>query len=236
MKIRASKLRYLGARHEQQDAVSVFHVRAGVGNEDYAVGILTDGIGGLAHGREASELVNAAARAALEAALKSGPDEEAQIGSCLQVAALSANGDLRNWRTRNEIDACGTTLVIAVLHKDMMHFLSIGDSALLVMDSEGELQRVNDAHVRRVKDRSFLASAVTGDEIEEIDQRSLHLDRRSTRAVLLASDGIESLPLDSVAAILADEGSDKLSRIVDLASETRDESQDNLGMVLFELG
>ena len=232
-------MRYLGARKEQQDYVSVFRVNAGGdlpgSRQTYAVGVLTDGVGGLGHGREAGELVNLSASEAMRAELAAGPTSEEALLAITKKAAITANQSLRDLRIENEYGRCGTTLIIAVIFGRSLVYLSIGDSVILTIDDAGNVAKINQAHILNVGGRRVLASAILGEEIDQVDQGRFDLRRLGTSAVLLSSDGLSGIADDQLKKILISKSKTKLSDIVKIAQTKNSEVQDNLSMILFEI-
>ena len=237
MRVEASKIRYIGARDEQQDSVSLFEIAAAGTSPPlvYAVGVLADGIGGLCHGREAGEVVNLAACEVLRSALEHGPRDGQDLQHLLRRAALGANAALETFRREGDVGQCGATLLIAILCPTALHFLSIGDSQLLALDGSGQLARYNQLHRHESHGRTALTSAVLGEEITEIDQGQVDLQQAGVSAVLLSSDGLETLDRARVGTILRSDGPGKLAQIVKAVEGCGQVNQDNLAMILFEL-
>ncbi len=236
MRITASKIRYIGARKDQQDVVNIFQTAARAGSRAYVCGVLTDGIGGLDHGGQASEVVNAAACAALDAALRQAEPVTAAIDSALRDSVAVANAELKNFQANMATDRCGSTLLIGLVGDSQFHFVSVGDSIILERDRTGRITRLNQAHVARQNNRDALTSAILGaGGVSEIDGGSLDLSERGARQILMSSDGLKTLPIADVGAILAQDAPDKLQQIVALAEAGNRGNQDNLSMILFDL-
>ena len=66
-----------------------------------------------------------------------------QIHHALKQAAEAANTGLRAFQTKNGLEPCGATLIICVLTRQQLHFLSIGDSLLLSSSGGLVLQKLN---------------------------------------------------------------------------------------------
>lgn len=236
MQVRASKIRYRGTRKEQQDVVKLLQVRSSERTESYLVAVLTDGIGGLARGREASEIVNAGVVDALSKSLSGIALSDSQaIHDAVEKAAEAANVELHAFQVQNRLEPCGATLIIGVLAGRCLHFLSIGDSLLLSYAGGSALQKLNASHSHQTEDRTYLASAVLGSEIASVDQASLDLEANSIKAILISSDGLVGQDHGRIAQILGGPDDGKLNDIVALVHAQSEPRQDNLSMILLEL-
>lgn len=234
MQIKASKIRYLGTREEQQDNVSVFHVPAYDGTEPFAVGILTDGVGGLESGGEASVLVNGCVSAAIKKRCSEELSSGTDILDALKDIAQQANRALKKFKEERNIEQCGTTLIVAMIENQRLHYISIGDSLIFALSGNSRLIRLNDRHLVTIEGRTGLSSAVTGLEISEIDSGSVDLAEHGYRKILLSSDGIRTIsPKDLVGQLC--NGNDNILRgIVETIIGAQKAKQDNLSMILFE--
>ncbi|MBG03896.1 MAG: hypothetical protein CMM59_07445 [Rhodospirillaceae bacterium] len=233
MDVRASKIRYQGTRDEQQDTVSVFQVSTETGNA-IAIGVLTDGIGGLSHGGDASSLVNATVEKTIKAAFENIEFSSKPLIDVFVLAAKAANQELAAYQNSQNIEICGCTLLVVGLGMDRLNFISIGDSPLWMTDRNDRLIRLNIDHTTDVNGKSALTSAVLGDEISEIDAGEVDLSEQDIQNVLLSSDGIRSLPIDRVTEQLTSSEDNKLRSIVHEVAALESDSQDNMSMILFE--
>jgi serine/threonine protein phosphatase PrpC len=149
----------------------------------------------------------------------------------------------------------GTTLIGCVIGEDQLYWISVGDSPLWVC-REGSLRRLNADHsmvplldnmvrtgamdreaalldVRR----NMLRSAVTGTTIELVDVCEDPWLLQVGDIVVLASDGIQTLVDDELAALLScpHEGSlqDLADRLMARIEAVADSSQDNASVILY---
>ncbi len=236
MHVRASKIRYRGSRADQQDVVSVAEIPAADAVGSAILAVLTDGIGGLSNGRQASELVNASVLQELQRVLSRESLTEAErLHAAMRSAAERANDALRDYQLSHHSGRCGTTLLVCVLRDGWLHFLSVGDSLLHALGGDSRLQQLNAVHTEVVEEKSYLASALLGAEIRQVDQASVDLRLRETRSVLLSSDGLLGQDLSRIGDILAGSGDRKLKEVVDLVHQRGDPQQDNLSMILMEI-
>ena len=132
-------------------------------------------------------------------------------------------------------DRFGTTLVIAVLQGGSLTWLSIGDSVLMGLTDGGNLSRLNAEHIAQQSGRAVLSSAITGQEIAEIDTGTINVSNHDLSMVLLSSDGIRTLPNDQLIGALLSNDANKLRLVVDTLIEIDAPKQDNCSMILFEL-
>jgi protein phosphatase len=135
----------IGTRGEQQDALSIsdaddidFVQHGGV------LAVVADGIGGHAHGGDASEL----AVQAFMRAYQRKP-RKAAIPEVLLSALRKANAAICEFaEIQGAGDNCGTTLVAAVLHPKSRAFywVSVGDSRLYLLRGGEWVQITNDGN------------------------------------------------------------------------------------------
>jgi serine/threonine protein phosphatase PrpC len=114
----------------------------------------------------------------------------------------------------------GSTLLAAFLDRMGMTWVNVGDSLLLLyrfpdlirlnvdhslggfLDEEARQNRITRGEARQAPNRSELRSAITGSEVALIDQQTEPLKLKVGDWVMLASDGIMSLPGDEIAEIM----------------------------------
>jgi len=234
LQVRASKLRYQGTRKEQQDYVDVFEIGTQEKGSKQAVGVLSDGIGGLAHGGEASKLVNNRIRQYLEDKEADTQFTQENLPGILRSAADFADIELAEYRKENGLTACGTTLLITVLTPSQLHYLSIGDSILWVFTQGNVISKVNQEHVEYQNGKVVLSAAVVGEGIGIVDIGSVDVHEQGIARILLSSDGILTLSEAQVASRLKSGNKDTLQEIVDDVRLANALSQDNLSMILFD--
>jgi len=230
--VQASKIRYQGTRDEQQDTVSVFQVSKKTGG-GIAIGVLTDGIGGLPNGGDASTLVNAAVERTIKSAFDNDDNPPTPLVDIFTAAANTANQELAVFQKARGIEVCGCTLLVVGVETAQLHFMSIGDSPLWMTDGNGRTIQLNTDHTTNVNGKDALTSAVLGEEITEIDAGEIDLREQDIQNVLLSSDGIRSLPVDRLNTHLTSNEDNILRAIVHEVAALGKESQDNMSMILF---
>ena len=208
-----------GARSYQEDCLG--HARTAGGR---TVLVLADGMGGHVGGKVASAL---AVREAL-AVLVADPREPGLVLSEALEAANNAIADAAEADRR--LADMGTTLVCAIEEDGRLYWISVGDSHLY-LHRNGVLTKLNADHSmypvleRMVRDgeidaaeaardprRNMLRSAVTGGEIELVDLLSEGRDLNLGDVLLLASDGLDTLPPEEIAFHINEAASGPLDR------------------------
>ena len=193
-----------GARDYQEDAFLITHLTDGQGRPAALV-IIADGMGGHAAGNVAS---NMAVQAFNKHVTTNYPSETpAEI---LHECVIKANNSIKETiRETPALSGMGCTLVAAILEDGKIWWASVGDSHLYLIRNK-ERKKVNADHsyggfLDRMAAagtpvepepglaRNMLMSAITGDEINEIDVSSEPLDLQKGDRVMLCSDGMDTL-------------------------------------------
>ncbi len=233
MRLTASRIRYQGTRADQQDTVNVVSLPGA--SETAVLGVLADGMGGLPHGAAASVfIVDHVCRTA--ESQWPGREHEPALTAWLKEIAESADTAYGEFRASEGLERSGATLLMVLVKDDQCHYLSVGDSLIYAQDHRGQISRVNDLHSTKIDGRDLLTSAVMGEGIPEINIGTLVIDDDGPARLLLASDGICSLPEGDLAGLLYRPDESKLRRIVDAVAALGLKSQDNLSMVLLDYG
>lgn len=223
--------------------------------EDRSLMVLCDGMGGHEGGDRASQIVGEAFVAAFsEAGHRQADGIVALLDEALDAshqAIIRAVDD-----TVGPADM-GTTLVAAFSDATDLHWLSVGDSHLYLY-RDGKLSKLNADHsmaavldqlvatgrltpdeARNDPNRNALRSSVSSDHISLVDAGSkLGFLKRGDR-ILLASDGLDTLPVSRVAEIIHRYRRRPPSLVVDkLLQEVEDADnphQDNTTLLLAAL-
>ena len=238
----------LGKRRRQEDR---FAVRAWPGG---ALAMVADGMGGHAGGSVASEIVVDAFLAAIdERALADGTADARHIAGMLETGIEAATGSMIG-RIASEprLREMGSTLVAVVLEGARLHWVSVGDSLLWLLDG-AELRRLNEDHSMRplveamVKtgrlraeeaarhpSRNALRSVITRDPPPMIDTGTLEIRNPAQAQIVLASDGIESIGEESMVELLSRAGSAEaaVAQLLRAVDRVQAPAQDNTTVVV----
>jgi serine/threonine protein phosphatase PrpC len=223
----------LGQRSEQQDS---FHLRS-IGNKRGLLLVVADGMGGHKEGAMASRI--AADGFVAEFLVV---EEELDLSSRLEGALLQANDRILRFRqAQQEPSDMGTTLSAALISAGSLSWVSVGDSPIWLF-SAGTLKRLSDDHSLRAvvgpngRGANMLQSALTGDPIPMVDLQLDHTELADGDLVIVASDGLMTLPDDEIQAILRENGGTSPSDLVDVllrsVEERRLPSQDNCTVLI----
>ena len=234
----------IGARKRQEDDWGVCVVPEESDDDAQLLAAVADGMGGMPAGDEASRIT-------IRAFFDSYPLIAKPPAARLRDALAHANHEVRvAVEADPTLHGMGSTLVAALFFRDRFQWLSVGDS-LIFHWRGGELERINplhnygrkldaraargeisEMHAALHPERAAITSVVMGLALDEVAEGELDLVVGDI--VVLASDGIETLPETELASICAGgERADRiaaaiLQRISDLAVY----GQDNVTVVV----
>ena len=240
-----------GARDYQEDAfLNSFLDNSSDDSKASALVIMADGMGGHAAGNIASNLVVST----FNKTFSGGFGEDADIANSLRVALAKANGALsESIRETPALDGMGCTMVAGIFHAGLCWWVSVGDSHLyLIRDRElhkknedhsygGYLDRMSakgmDVEPEPGLSRNMLMSAMTGDDIAEIDCPGTPLQLLPGDRVIIASDGLDTLREGTIIQMCAWSSSakecvDSLLKAVEDAAKPR---QDNTTVIVVDV-
>ena len=239
-----------GARDYQEDAFLTTYLDDIDGKpKASALVIMADGMGGHAAGNIASNLVVSTFNKSF-----TGDFGKRDVASILRACLDNANNALKeSIRETPALDGMGCTMVAAGLTQGKLWWASVGDSHLYVI-RERELNKCNEDHsyggyLDRMKgegmdiesepglSRNMLMSAMTGDEIAEIDCPDQPFELKPGDRLIVASDGLDTLSEGSILqfsawASSAKECVDTLLKAVEDANKPR---QDNTTVVIVDI-
>lgn len=230
----------LGTRDEQQDFYAFSIVEGDENGADKLLVIVADGVGGHIGGREASlAAVSGFVDAFFEAldapddapetnaggspdvacenaeAVNNSPAPRCPVGAraSLRTALTAANRAVDQMITSDPetLGEAGTTLVAALVERNSIQWISVGDSPLLLW-SKGKLRRLNADHSMRAvfaekvaagqmragdiathPERNALLAVLNGLEILNIDDPAEPVSLEPGDMVIAASDGLLTL-------------------------------------------
>ncbi len=193
-----------GARDYQEDAFLITNLTDANGKPSALV-VIADGMGGHAAGNVAS---NMAVQAFNKHVSANYPSDN--IAEILEQSVVKANNSIKETVAETPaLAGMGCTMVAAILEEGKMWWASVGDShCYLVRDREltkknadhsygGFLDRMEEEGTPVEPEpglsRNMLMSAVTGEDINEIDVPTEPFELQAGDKVLLCSDGLDTL-------------------------------------------
>ena len=243
-----------GARAYQQDFCTFWRETETEpkvpGAAEPLLAVLSDGMGGHVAGEVASRI---ACERYVEVFSSSGKEITKRLDHSLD----ESNDALAREITKNpQLDGMGCTLLAAYLDQSGLRWMSVGDSALMYY-RKGELFRLNEDHsLGSILDRQAAANIITEQEAKSSPQRrSLRsaligkqialrnlqeksVQLRSGDLIILASDGLETLQGDEIAAIIrgydsrGGAPSDIAKALLDAVEAKRVPNQDNTTVMI----
>jgi len=142
MQILLGNAQHIGSRAEQQDDFGC----SSLGDQTFVdhggvLVVVTDGMGGMAQGREASQV---AKHAILEHYAKKTPEEA--ISDALWSSLLAANARVVEFAATLGLEKqIGTTLVAAVVRGNELYWIAVGDSHIYLCRGQ-EIRQLNTDH------------------------------------------------------------------------------------------
>ncbi len=206
----------IGRRKTQEDSGAIKVLNEG----DALLMVIADGMGGHEGGEIASSLVVQTFIDCFEF------NTVGAIPTRMKLAMLMANEAMaERIRLNANLDGMGTTVVAAHLSDAGLHWISVGDSMLLLY-RDGKIERLNEDHsMVPVIERRYLAGKITR------EQADMHPERHDLRSVLtglyapdlidwpqepllmqagdkivLATDGLQTLTMDEIGRVLGGQG------------------------------
>lgn len=201
-----------GTRTAQQDAVCI-------GSSDgVLVGVLCDGMGGLAGGERASLF---AANGMMDTLLSA----QKRDYSCMSQTVIELNDSVRELRDgQNQPMEAGTTLTVVVIEQGQLCWCSVGDSRIYLW-RDGCLQQLSEDHNLKTRldalvkagvlspqdagqyqQQEALTSYLGIPELVEIGGSRVPVALKQGDVILQCSDGLyRCLPAETICAVLTEE-------------------------------
>lgn len=246
-----------GAREYQEDSAAAlaFGENAGTGSADGSSGgpsaemvaVLADGMGGHTGGALASRMI-------CDRFIDAFGEEPGPVSERLMFSLAEANDAIAKKIAADPVlSGMGSTLIGVALTDGCVQWISVGDSPLFLF-RRGEVAALNEDHslapeldrlaregritfeqARMDPRRHMLRSAVTGEDLDLVDQSKIPLQLEHGDYVVLASDGINTLQHDEIARIIvayASDGPDAVAGALIRSVEAwRDPHQDNTTVI-----
>ncbi len=251
MKLWPGNAQHQGARDSQQDSFGFSDLddRPFVAHAGF-LGVVADGMGGMAHGGPASV---AAVRALLHAYAAKADNES--IPNALLRALRTANDAVVDLaRAAGKPDEVGTTAVVVVVHNATLHWIGAGDSRAYLFRN-GRLTQITADHVYGAEldakvasghlseqqayddpDRNALTSHLGLERIRQMDRSVRPLPLFEGDRVLVCSDGVyRALSIEEMASPLADAPQRACETLIKRIAAKRIERQDNMTAIVIAL-
>jgi len=239
-----------GSRKEQQDSYGIlekkdksFISHAGV------LAVVADGMGGLAQGREASQL---AVKSFISAYKMKKPDES--VDSALLRSLHACNKEVFQFSESQDLEGkLGTTIVAAVIQDNNLNWISVGDSRIhliqqneitcLTTDHNYESQlnellakgEITKEEVISHPQSAALTSFVGGEDISIIGRNTSPIKCFDTDQVMLSSDGLYSRLTDKeIISITNKNPGISVKELINKKLGMKAKNQDNLTAVILQ--
>ena len=239
-----------GARDYQEDAFLITHLGDSESeSEGGSLVIVADGMGGHAAGNVAS---NMAVQTFNKHITSNFPNDD--LPEVLRESVQQANNSITETvRETAALKGMGCTLVAAVLEGNSVRWVSVGDSHLYLIRAE-EIKKKNADHsyggfLDRMAaegtpvepeagfSRNMLMSALTGEEIAEIDCPETPLELEAGDRIIVASDGLDTLSHGKVLSFSAAAESAKscVEALLQGVEDAKMPRQDNTTVVVIDV-
>lgn len=252
--------RDIGSRTHQEDFGRFERMDAPAEPSRDIVYALADGMGGLAGGEIASRV---AVEAFLCALREAPPELSVPEGMLYAMQQADAALGLRKQSGPPELASMGCTLSVVRVQGRKLYMLSVGDSRVYLIRAN-KLYQLNNLHNHRedmrrkaeeegldweevsrspsvVKQGGRITSFLSGAGVRQVDCPTHPIELQTGDCILVASDGILSLPLREVVRTLrTDSVADRtaardVSRLLDCVIDRKARYQDNVSVGLIRL-
>ena len=239
-----------GARDYQEDAFLTTYLDDETGeSKSSALIVVADGMGGHAAGNIASNLVVSTFNKTFTG--KFGKQDPPGV---LRGALKNANDGLKESIEETPgLDGMGCTMVTSAITKGKIYWISVGDSHLYVI-RDRELVKKNEDHsyggyLDRMRSqgidveaeaglsRNMLMSAMTGEEIAEVDCPNSGYQLLPGDRVIIASDGLDTLDSETILKTSAWSHTPKecVAGLLKAVDEAKRPRQDNTTIVIADV-
>ncbi len=239
-----------GARDYQEDAFLTTYLDDESGeSKSSALVVVADGMGGHAAGNIASNLVVSTFNKTFTG--KFGKQDPPGV---LRMALQNANDGLKESIEETPgLDGMGCTMVTAAITKGKIYWISVGDSHLYVI-RDRELAKRNEDHsyggyLDRMRSqgidveaeaglsRNMLMSAMTGEEIAEVDCPKSGYQLLPGDRLIIASDGLDTLNSETILKTSAWSHTPKecVAGLLKAVDEAKRPRQDNTTIVIVDV-
>jgi serine/threonine protein phosphatase PrpC len=221
--------------------------------------VLADGMGGHMSGDVASALVMSEVFRRIKMNERLLDKRITDVSGILFGTASAANDRITQYIEQEPASyGMGATLLATVIRGDELYWVSVGDSPLFLF-RDGVLTQLNQDHSmapqidmmvkmgamaeevgRDHPDRNTLTSAIAGRKIAKIDCPDAPTAVRAGDIIIAATDGLQFLSNDAIAAILEEthtkRSTDISSALLTALDDLADPDQDNIAFTVIKLG
>ena len=236
----------LGSRSEQQDSFGISSIEPAVIEKRGLFAVVADGMGGLSNGAVYS-------RAAVNAALRSFRDEEPEHSD--EATLLRVLKRAKDAVADTGLTDGGTTFVATLIHHQLLHFVSVGDSRISLMRNGGLIQlnrehvygrelddqalngKLSELEASRDHQRKALTSYLGKHDDVAVDRNINAIPLYSGDKVVLMSDGVYGfISEQELTACLLREPMEAARAVKQAVLAKKHPKQDNLTIIVLEIG
>ena len=188
---------HIGGRSSQQDSFCISNIeRDSLVKERGVLAVVADGMGGLANGAQISAMVTSVMLRSFEEKSSWGsPSDE------LLSMVQTANDRVNRYLQEGNKEQSGSTVVAAIIHQQLLYFISVGDSRICLIRN-GQVFQINREHNYAADlDEKVARGEISREEAQNDPQRKaltsyigmgtlLHIDRNLKPFPLLPGDRI----------------------------------------------
>ncbi len=249
MKILCAAKQILGKRKKQEDTTQ--YLSLSNSGKDESLLLLADGMGGHVGGDKASQLIINQFIASYQST------HEGTVKSLKQSLNYANTALATAIEKQPELSGMGSTLLVAHINNNQLHWISVGDSPFWLYRNE-KLIRLNQDHsmasiyAKMVKLgqmseeeaaneplRHNLRSVVTGEKILLIDAPKNPFQLLENDILLLASDGLETLTTPEISTLLQQHKSYDMELLANdllvAVSAKNTPNQDNASVIAYKV-
>jgi len=240
-------LHHIGARESQQDSFCISDIsNAELCAQKGILGVVADGMGGMADGAEASAIVS---RTMLQYFNETAPSGYPELD--LLVMLNAANNNVNNFMSGR--DKGGSTVVAVIIHEEKLYWAAAGDSRIYLVRS-GAIIQLNREHVYSIElderaatgeisweaaagdpKREALTSYLGMSVIEKIDRSCRSMQILIDDRILLMSDGVFGVLTDEeILSAMQYPPQESAIMLQEMVLAKQNPIQDNLTAIIFD--
>jgi len=240
-------LHHIGARESQQDSFCISDIsNAELCARKGILGVVADGMGGMADGAETSSIVT---RTLLQYFNEAAPSGHPELDLLVMVNA--ANNNINHFMSGR--DKGGSTVVAVIIHDSKLYWVAVGDSRICLVRN-GAIIQLNREHVYSAEldekaaageiswetaagdsRRDALTSYLGMKTLEKIDRGFNPVQLLEGDRILLMSDGVFGVLTDTeILSAMPFSPQESAMILQEMTLTKQNPNQDNLTAILFE--